>query len=116
MSSERFCLGHLVEVDSRVLCVPHPSGCFHGRLVLFGEARQHLGLEAPRQGEEGQEAEDEQCELPAEVEGHEDGHTDVGQRVDDHANLRARGLWRRERENVSTCALPSFSEKGLDEN
>lgn len=87
----------LVVVCLYVTWAPDPSGRFHGRLVLFGKARQHLGLEAPRQGEEGQEAEDEQRELPAEVEGHEDGHADVGHRVDDHADLRARGLRRRER-------------------
>lgn len=68
------------------------SRSFHGLLVLLGETRQHLGLEAARQSEERQEAEDEQRQLPAEVKGHEDGHADVGQRVDDHADLRACGL------------------------
>lgn len=72
--------------------MPDLSGGLHCLLVLLGETRQHLGLEAARQGDEGQEAQDEQRELPAEEEGHEDGHADVGQRVDDHADLRARGL------------------------
>lgn len=71
------------------------SGGLHGLLVLLSEPCEHLSLEATGQSNERQEAEDDQRELPAEVEGHEDGHADVGQRVDDHADLRARGLRRR---------------------
>lgn len=67
---------------------------FHGLLVLLGETCEHLGLEATRECDERQEAEDEQCKLPAEVEGHDDGHTDVGQRVDNHTDLGACSLWR----------------------
>lgn len=74
----------------------YPSSCLHGLLVLLGEACEHLGLEAAGECDERQEAEDEQSELPAEVEGHEDGHANVGQGVDDHADLRARGLRERE--------------------
>ena len=85
-----------------------PPGRLHGLLVLLGEARQHLGLEAARQSDEGQEAEDEHRELPAEVEGHDDGHADVGQGVDDHADLRAGGLreseGNEEHYNMSSCS------------
>lgn len=67
--------------------ISDPSGSFHGLLVLLREACEHLGLEASRQSDEWQEAQDEQRQLPAEVEGHADGHADVGQGVDDHADL-----------------------------
>ena len=77
---------------TRVSSRSHPAGGLHGHLVLLGEAGEHLGLEASREGYEGQEAEDDHGELPAEVEGDDEGHTDVGQRVDDHADLGARGL------------------------
>lgn len=84
----------------------YPSGGLHGLLVLLGEAREHLGLDGSRQGDEWQEAQDDQRELPAEVEGHDDGHADVGQRVDDHADLRARGLMGRKRDlNVGDLTL-----------
>ena len=61
----------------------------HGLLVLLGEAGEHLGLEAPGERQEGQEAHDDQRQLPAEVKGDDDGHADVRHRVHDHANLRA---------------------------
>ena len=64
-----------------------PSSSLHRLLVLLCKPRQHLRLETARQSDERQEAQDEQRELPAEVEGHEDGHADVGQGVDDHADL-----------------------------
>lgn len=72
--------------------VAYPSCILHGLFVLLGEASEHLSLEASGQSQEWQEAQDDQAELPAEVEGNDDGNTNVGQRVNDHADLRASGL------------------------
>ena len=70
----------------------YPACGLHGHLVLLGEASEHFGLEGSGEGDEGQEAEDDHGELPAEVEGDYEGHADVCQRVDDHADLGACGL------------------------
>lgn len=63
------------------------TSCFHGLLVLFCKAGKHPGLEASRKCEERQKADNDQGELPAEVESNNDGHTNVGQRVQNHSNL-----------------------------
>ena len=72
--------------------VAYPTCILHGLFVLLGKASEHLSLEASGKSQGGQEAHDDHAELPAEIEGNDDGHANVGQRVNDHADLRARGL------------------------
>lgn len=69
-----------------------PSSSFHCLLVLFGKSCQHFSLKSSRQSNKGQEAKDEQRQLPAEIEGHDDCHADVGEGVHDHADLWTCGL------------------------
>lgn len=76
-----------MEYGESVECVEYLTRCFHGLLVLLCEAGKHLSLEASRKCKKRQKADDNQAELPAEVEGDNDGHANVGQRVQNHSNL-----------------------------
>lgn len=81
---------------SKIGIISDLSSRFHGLLVLFGETCEHWSLEATWQSNERQKAKDQQCELPAEVEGNDKCNANVCQRVDDHADLWARSLGGRE--------------------
>jgi len=59
-------------------CFLYPAGGLHRHLVLLGKAGEHFGLDASGEGNEGHEAEDDEGELPAEVEGDDERHADVG--------------------------------------